>query len=498
MSTDIARLIETCAGLKTLVIGDAILDGYVEGDTRGLCREAPVPIVTVSHRHYAPGGAANAAANAAGLGSEVSLVSLLGEDREGDHLCQLLQQHGVATDTVLRRRAGGTLAKHRIIASGQMLVRCDEGMEKPPDEAEEQQLIRRMIDLAPDVEVVIVSDYGYGVLTPTVIKALADVQRRSPRILVVDSRYRLDCFRDIGVTAVKPNYGEVLRLVGEEERSPRRRLEWLTSAGDRILALTGAEIAAVTLDTEGALLFERGRAPYRTYAHSAPHTCATGAGDTFVSALALALAAGAHTPTAAEFASAAAAVVVRKGGTAVCSAQDVREYISAEGKFILDQHRLSARVELYRRQGRRIAFTNGCFDLLHRGHIAYLNHAKERGDILIVGVNSDDSIRRLKGSSRPINPLDDRIQVLAALSCIDHLVAFDGDTPSDLLHVIRPDVYVKGGDYNRQTLPEAPLVEALGGTVEFLPYVEDQSTTGIIERVRKAGRRARGTHTAVT
>jgi D-beta-D-heptose 7-phosphate kinase / D-beta-D-heptose 1-phosphate adenosyltransferase len=136
--------------------------------------------------------------------------------------------------------------------------------------------------------------------------------------------------------------------------------------------------------------------------------------------------------------------------------------------------------------------------LLHRGHIAYLSHAKERGDILIVGVNSDESIRRLKGSSRPINPLEDRIQVLAALSCIDHLVAFDGDTPSDLLGLIRPDVYVKGGDYSRDTLPEAPLIEALGGRIEFLPYVEDQSTTGIIERVHKAGTRTSAPHTAVT
>ena len=263
-------------------------------------------------------------------------------------------------------------------------------------------------------------------------------------------------------------------------------------------SLTGAEIAAVTLDTDGALLFERDRVPYRLYAHGASQICPIGAGDTFVAALALGLAAGAYTPTAAEFASAAAAVVVRRGGTSVCSAQDVREYIAAEGKWILDPRRLSARVESYRRHGRRIVFTNGCFDLLHRGHIAYLSHAKERGDILIVGVNSDESIRRLKGSSRPINPLEDRIQVLAALSCIDHLVAFDGDTPSDLLGLIRPDVYVKGGDYSRDTLPEAPLIEALGGRIEFLPYVEDQYTTGIIERVRKAGTRTSAPHTAVT
>lgn len=486
MNTDAVRLIDACARLKTLVIGDAILDEYVEGDTGRLCREAPVPIVTVARRHYAPGGAANAAANAAGLGSQVSLLTVMGNDCEGDRLCRLLEHHGVATDTILRRRTGCTLAKHRVVAGGQMLVRFDEGTARPVDQDEEQRLIRHLIDLVPECDVVIISDYGYGVVSPTVIKALRDLQRRVPRILAIDSRYSLELFREIGATVVKPNYDEALRLLGIADQAFSTRVDRLTAAGERILSLTGAQIAAVTLDTDGALLFERGRAPYRTYAHSASHACTTGAGDTFVSALALALAAGAHTPTAAELASAASAVVVSKGGTAVCSAQDVREHIAPEGKMILDPYRLSARIEWYRRRGSRVVFTNGCFDLLHRGHITYLSHAKALGDILIVGVNSDDSVRRLKGPVRPINSLDDRMQVLAALSCIDHLIAFDGDTPSDLLRAIRPDIYVKGGDYTRQTLPEAALVEGLGGSVQFLPYVEDQSTSGIIERVREA------------
>jgi D-beta-D-heptose 7-phosphate kinase/D-beta-D-heptose 1-phosphate adenosyltransferase len=159
--------------------------------------------------------------------------------------------------------------------------------------------------------------------------------------------------------------------------------------------------------------------------------------------------------------------------------------VSAAGK-VADLGRIAARADFHRRRGRRIVFTNGCFDILHRGHITYLNRAKALGDVLVVGINSDDSVRRLKGNARPINPLDDRIQVLAALSCIDHLVPFDGDTPSDLIRAIRPDVFVKGGDYTRQTLPEAPLVEDLGGRVELLPFVEDRSTSGIIERIREA------------
>ena len=217
-----------------------------------------------------------------------------------------------------------------------------------------------------------------------------------------------------------------------------------------------------------------------------------GAGDTFASALALALAAGAPTSTAAELASAAAAVVVGKERTATCSAQELREFVSAEGKYVSDLGRLAARVEFYRRQGEKVVFTNGCFDILHRGHITYLNRAKALGDVLIVGVNSDDGIRRLKGPDRPINSLEDRVQVLAALSCIDHLVAFDEDTPCNLIRAIRPHVFVKGGDYTRERLPEAPLVEELGGVVHILPYLQDRSTTGLIERIPEVYSRPHG------
>jgi D-beta-D-heptose 7-phosphate kinase/D-beta-D-heptose 1-phosphate adenosyltransferase len=237
----------------------------------------------------------------------------------------------------------------------------------------------------------------------------------------------------------------------------------------------------VTLDCEGALVFERGRPAYRTYTQPA-RSCVAGAGDTFVAGLALGLAAGASTAAAAELAS-GAAVVVGKDGTAICSAQELREYVSAEDEYYGDLDRLKARVEFYREQGRKIVFTNGCFDILHRGHITYLNRAKALGDVLVVGVNSDESIRRLKGPSRPINSLEDRVQVLAALSCVDHLVAFGEDTPCNLIRALRPRVFVKGGDYTRERLPEAPLVEELGGVVQILPYLQDRSTTGIIERI---------------
>ncbi|MGH3979373.1 MAG: D-glycero-beta-D-manno-heptose 1-phosphate adenylyltransferase [Pseudonocardiaceae bacterium] len=225
--------------------------------------------------------------------------------------------------------------------------------------------------------------------------------------------------------------------------------------------------------------------PYRTYANAQPTPHSVGAGDTFAATLALALAAGADTPTAGELASAAAAIVVTHAGTTVCPADALRQRLAGDDSSLTSPTGLITLVRRHRRQGRRIVFTNGCFDVVHRGHIACLTRAKALGDVLIVAVNTDDSVRRLKGPDRPLNPLDDRLRVLGALSCVDHLVAFNTDSPTELIEAIRPDVYAKGDDYEHDTLPEAPLVEFLGGEVVLLPYLKDYSTTGVIHRIRQ-------------
>ncbi len=199
----------------------------------------------------------------------------------------------------------------------------------------------------------------------------------------------------------------------------------------------------------------------------------------------LSLAAGAGTTQAAEIASAAAAAVVAREGTAACDPEELRDRLVADSPVITDAQALQRRLELQRAEGRRIVFTNGCFDIIHRGHISYLNQAKSLGDILVVGVNTDEGVRRLKGAGRPINGLEDRVEVLAALSCVDYIVPFAEDTPASLLRLTRPHVFVKGGDYTRETLPEAALVEELGGRVRILPYVEDRSTSGLIERIQR-------------
>jgi D-beta-D-heptose 7-phosphate kinase/D-beta-D-heptose 1-phosphate adenosyltransferase len=485
MSTNaLTSLADAFAGLDMLVVGDVMLDSYLEGTAGRFCQEAPVPAFALTGREDAPGGAANTAATAAALGGRVSLLSAVGTDHEGDVLRQVLAGRGVSGEHLLACPGRRTLAKQRVFAAGQMLLRLDQGTTGPADAATEVVLLARLEELFPRAGVVVLSDYGYGVLTPRMIVGLARLQAAAPRVIVADSR-RLAAFRDVGVTAVKPNYQEALHLLEEEEVGGHRtRAEAVALFGDKILDRTGARIAAVTLDSEGALIFERGRPVYRTYAGTARPGCVAGAGDTFAAALALALAVGADTASAAELASAAAAVVVGKDRTAAFSAAELREQVSACGKFLSDRARLAECLEAHRRRGRRIVFTNGCFDILHCGHITYLTRAKALGDVLVVGLNADESIRRLKGLSRPINTLEDRIQVLAALSCVDHVVAFDEDLPNNLIRVVRPDVFVKGGDYTRDRLPEAALVEELGGRVQILPFLQDRSTSGLIERIQ--------------
>lgn len=485
MSADILNIIEEFPNYTVAVIGEAMLDCYFEGSSDRICREAPVPVVVVDHRQNVPGGAANTAVNVCSLGGRAILLSVIGDDPEGKLLVDALQEQGVDTEFLIQNPSRVTLAKNRVIAGNQMVVRFDQGTTRVLDRKTENELIHRLVEIFPKVDALIISDYGYGILTPRIIQTISELQSKDPRVIVADSK-KLHEYASVGVTAVKPNYEEAVMLLGMHKNGPAdKRPDQMSLYGERILEITGAQIAAVTLDEDGALIFEQGQPTYRTYAKPAPHTRAAGAGDTFVSTLTMALVAGVATPAAAELASASASIVVGKVGTAACYREDLKTYFSGEEKFVMDAFYLAARVASYRRMGKRIVFTNGCFDILHRGHIAYLNSAKSFGDVLIVGINSDESVRRLKGDNRPINSLEDRGQILAALSCVDHIIPFDTDTPADLIKVIQPDVYVKGGDYTRKTLPEAPIVERLGGKVEILPYLEDHSTSSVIERIRK-------------
>jgi D-beta-D-heptose 7-phosphate kinase / D-beta-D-heptose 1-phosphate adenosyltransferase len=480
MDSNVRNLIDGFKELKVLVIGDAMLDVYMDGSVERVCREAPVPVVDISDQKRAAGGAANTAVNVRALGAQVTFLSVIGSDVEGILLSQILEANDVSVDHVLIEPGRSTLVKNRITAGSQILLRFDQGTIHAIDGHVEKDLLDNLTRFFKAFDAVVISDYGYGLVTPRVIEQVGILQSASPLTLIVDSK-QLSDYRHLGVTAVKPNYDETVRLLGlKRSVSP----EDIATYGEQILELTGSRIAAVTLDSKGALFFENGVPPYRTYAQQARQAQATGAGDTFVSALTLALALNAPTAVAAEIASAAAGVVVGKDGTTVCSGQELKEHFCMGGKCIRDVRRLEEKVSAYRELGHSIVFTNGCFDILHRGHITYLNHAKALGDVLIVGINSDSSVARLKGPERPINSLEDRIQVLTALSCVDHIIAFDEDTPADVIRAIRPDIFIKGGDYTIDSLPEAPLVRELGGRIRILPYLENLSTTEIIDRIR--------------
>ncbi len=485
MSNNLLALIDRFSSQKILIIGEAMLDRYLKGTTNRLSQEAPVQVVSVDEKEDIPGGAANTATNIRSLGAEPILLTMIGDDDEGKMLRCTLQSMGISDEHLLSSPNRKTLAKQRVVANGQMMIRFDQGSTHPLGLGEENLLIQHLLTLASQVDGIIVSDYNYGILTPNVLKAIASIQKRAPHILVVDAK-QYKAYQALRVTAIKPNYAEAIKILKLEPKEGKaERVRQIEKHGHKLLDAAKAQIAAVTLDQDGSLIFQRGEPVYRIYARPAEHNRVAGAGDTFISALALALSTGVQTTTAAEVASAAASIVVEKPGTSTCFIEELKGYFTGEEKYITDSFHMAARVAAYRRQGKRIVFTNGCFDILHSGHIQYLNQAKAQGHVLIVGINSDSGVRRLKGPTRPINTLEERAQVLSALSCVDHIIPFDEDIPFSLIRLIQPDIFVKGGDYTRDKLPEAALVEEMGGMVHILPYIENHSTSGIIERIQQ-------------
>jgi rfaE bifunctional protein nucleotidyltransferase chain/domain/rfaE bifunctional protein kinase chain/domain len=459
-----------------VVIGDAILDEWLSGNANRLCREAPAPVVDVERRTVAPGGAANTAVNLAALGADVRLVSAVGDDQAGTELIAALAEAGVRTDAV-RVERGRTVAKRRIVAADQVLLRVDDGEPHPAPVAD-------LAALVSGCDAVVLCDYRSGPADRRLLDALSPLRKDIP-LLVVDA-HRPDRWPGLRPDLVTPNADEAAALLDRPAPAGAERADFFAAHRDRLRDATGADTVVVTLDRDGAVLLSAGEPPYRTWAEPAPESRTAGAGDTFCAALTLARCCGLSPALAVELAQAAADVVVHRPGTAVCTVGALTERLAGFQGTALDSGALSAVVAEHRGAGRRIVFTNGCFDVLHRGHIAYLNQAKALGDVLVVALNSDASVSRLKGRDRPVNPATDRAAVLAALSCVDHVTVFDEDTPSQLLRLLRPDIYAKGGDYSPGMLAETEVVGEYGGQVRILDYVADHSTSAVIDRIRGA------------
>ncbi|GAA2749042.1 PfkB family carbohydrate kinase [Amnibacterium kyonggiense] len=464
-------------GGPIVVVGDLLLDRWISGTADRLSREAPAPVVRVRGREDAPGGAANTAMNLAALGAAVRLVGLVGDDEPGSALLALLEAAGVDVSGVVRG-SGPTTVKTRVSAAGQVLMRFDEGA--TADAADGDAVAAALRGALPGSAAVLVCDYGMDAAGAAVRTALAEDRGAVP--LVLDA-HDLAPWAAVRPDVVTPNAGETERLLGRALGDDRVRSA--TEAGAELRQRTGAAAVIVTLDRDGTVVHADG-GPSRTLAKPAPDANANGAGDTFAAALVLALAAGMDVHRAARLGQLAADVVTRLPGTSVCTANDLTASL-AGGARLLDERALVAALGVARAAGKRIVFTNGCFDVLHRGHTAYLKQARALGDLLVVAVNDDESTRRLKGPGRPVNPVADRAGVVAELACVDFITVFSTDTPIPLLETIAPDVYAKGGDYLPEMLAETPVVEANGGVVRILDYISPHSTSDLIARVRAAG-----------
>ncbi|MEV6606622.1 D-glycero-beta-D-manno-heptose 1-phosphate adenylyltransferase [Kutzneria sp. NPDC051319] len=460
--------------LRIAVVGDAMLDGWLCGGSTRLCREAPAPVVEIDSVANRPGGAANTAANLAALGAEAVLVAVTGADLDGVRIRRELDAAGVRTDTLLVEHGRRTLSKRRVVAGDQLIARFDEGDSGDVQPCTGHALVGVLREVVPRCDAVLVCDYGAGTLTTEV---RAELERLRPRIpLLAADAHDLSRWASVRPDVVTPNAAEAAALVG--------RLGSVEDRAAQLRTATGARTVVVTLDRDGAVLLPSDGPAHRTWARPAPESQAAGAGDTFVAALTLAMAGGLPTTAVVEFAQAAADVVVSRPGTSVCTTAQLTDRLGGFQAAALDHDQLAAAVRTHRAAGRRIVFTNGCFDVLHRGHIAYLNQAKRLGDVLVVAVNDDQSVRRLKGPERPVNSASDRVAVLAALSCVDHVTTFGADTTAELIERLRPDVYAKGGDYTPEMLPETPVVRSCGGEVRILDYLPDRSTSAVIERIR--------------
>ena len=466
------------------VIGDVMLDGWWSGSIERLCREAPAPVVDVATRDFAPGGAANTAMNLAALGARVAVAGIIGTDDAGTTLRRKLQDAGIDVRHLHTHPDMVTTTKIRISSGGQVMLRIDDSARAIPADALEA-LAASVRAAVGHQDAVLVCDYGTGVLAGPVREALIEALGGPvSRPLTVVDAHDPRPWAPLRPDLATPNAQEAGRLLGLRLPEGPDRVDALTRHRETLSDATGARAVVVTLDRDGTVLFSADGGTHRTWARPAAEKQASGAGDTFVAALTLARSAGLPLTASLDLAQAAADVVVHQPGTSVCSTAQLSRYLASFADTALSVDELAQELEGHRSQGQRIVLTNGCFDVLHKGHTRYLNQAKQLGDILVVALNSDASVRRLKGPDRPINTEADRAAVIAALSCVDYVTVFDTPTASPLIRRLRPEVYAKGGDYTPEMLEETGAVEECGGRVAILDYVAERSTSAVVNRIR--------------
>jgi D-beta-D-heptose 7-phosphate kinase/D-beta-D-heptose 1-phosphate adenosyltransferase len=482
------RLLDEVPGKRVACVGDLMVDRFVYGNVSRVSPEAPIPVLARTHELKMLGGAGNVARNIAALGGSVALVGLVGGDAEGHEASRLVGEEAAIEGYLVSDSQRPTTLKTRFISGGQQLLRVDLEESRPVSGEVEQRLIRTVRDAAKDAGVILISDYGKGAVTDAVIAAAHDAGARSGAQVIVDSKAR--SFTRYGeIDLVKPNALE-LALATD---LPTETDDQVGAAIARALELWATKGVLVTRAGKGMSLGMRGEAVRHFPTARREVFDASGAGDTALAALGLAVAAGVAMDEAIAFAQLASGVAVGKAGTATVGADELVEAVLTarsaliDGKVVTSQ-RMAEEVARWRAQGLRIGFTNGCFDILHRGHVAYLAQARAWCDRLIVGVNSDASVRELKGEGRPVNDLESRALVLAGLASVDLVAPFEDLTPVRLIEAARPDILVKGADYSEDQVVGADLVKSWGGEVRLAELVDGYSTTAAIARMARKER----------
>ena len=471
---------------NVLVVGDVMLDQYWVGNAGRISPEAPVPVVKVAEEQMRAGGAANVALNVASLGAQARLIGVVGHaqsnslkdelDEHGTRLAHLMQEAGVETDWALS--PSGTICKLRVLSHHQQLIRMD--FENPVPEKAAKSLVELVGKHIEDCDVLVLSDYAKGALQ--FVEPIIEIANQYSKPVLIDPKGD-DFSRYHGATLIKPNQSEFENIAGKVSSESD-----LLGRADKLISELDLKALLVTRSEHGMALISKGDAPYLLQSKAQEVYDVTGAGDTVMAALATAYASGLSLQSSVHLANQAASVVVKKVGTSVVKKAELDEAIKADsrhqGYVAPNEDELLQLIKLAQQNGEKVVFTNGCFDLLHSGHVRYLNEAAKLGDRLVIAVNSDESVKMLKGETRPIVSLDGRMELLSALSCVDWVVAFSEETPERLICKLTPDILVKGGDYQPEQIAGAKCVWDAGGQVEVLSFWNGYSTTNLVEKIQ--------------
>jgi len=468
-----------------VVVGDVMVDRYWYGAAERVSQEAPVAVVDVDTIEDRPGGAANVALNVAALGARCTLIGVVGEDAAAENLRATLAAAGVTCEFVVAQNFS-TITKVRVISQQQQLLRADFETQVPPDAASDLHyrlasvLTAAKADKNAGVQALVIEDYEKGTIVDAQLLITAANEVDAP--VIVDPKHKpLSAFA--GAALVKPNEVELRQWL-----DPMPDDSELPAALEKLRAKNNIGALVVTRGSRGLIVADGGSTPLQVPARQVDVFDVTGAGDTVAATLACAIAGGLSVRPATRLANLAASIAVTRTGTVAVSAPELRSLADREARSdrgLLHVDQLLEFASRAREAGEKIVFTNGCFDILHAGHVSYLQEARALGDRLVVAINADDSVTRLKGKGRPVNALGRRAQVLAALSAVDWVVSFSEDTPENLLRALQPEVLVKGGDYTTETVVGADIVLEYGGEVQALSLVDNLSTTAIVDRLRQ-------------